>query len=177
MKNIFLTGSRGIGKTILLNRVLKAFPGKIAGFRTVPVCDNYEKVVGFGILDINDNRGLEATNLIGLKQTEGIMAFPETFEELGSAILERGIISNPLLLIMDELGFLESQAIRFQRQVEACLDSAVPVLGVLKAHDSPFLNRIKERTDVLLYEVNESNRESLYGVLKKTLSEVILEKP
>lgn len=173
IKNIFCTGKKGVGKSYLLNRLIKAIPGQKEGFCTVPVLDNHDKAIGFGIRDINDKWDSEAPNLIGLKQDTGILAFPETFDEIGTAILEKGLIQKPRLLIMDELGFLERGADLFLKQVEACLDSDIPVLGVLKDYDDPFLNKIKTRKDVLVLEVTTANREQLYEYLKDMLKGLV----
>ena len=39
---------------------------------------------------------------------------------------------------MDELGFFESEALNFQKQVLKCLASPIPVLGVIKPLSTPF---------------------------------------
>lgn len=173
IKNIFLTGDRRVGKTYLLNRLIKGTPGVIAGFCTVPVFDNHDRIIGYGIQDYADKWGSAEPNLIGLKQEVGIKPFPDTFEEIGTAILKKSIASKPRLLIMDELGFMENEAVLFQKQVEACLDSDIPVLGVIKAHDNPFLNRIRARSDVLVLEISTVNRDQIYEAIKDMLNKLL----
>lgn len=173
MKNIFLTGSRGIGKSTLLNRLLKDVAGRVAGFRTLPVYDQKQQVVGFGLQDVEEQEEIRPEDMVGLKHPGGIKAFPETFEGTARAVLARALTSRAGLLVIDELGFLESGAPRFQEQVEICLDSAIPVLGVLKAHDNPFLKRIRQRPDVAVFEVTEENRDRLYEELRVRLGQLI----
>ena len=73
---------------------------------------------------------------------------------------------------MDEIGFLENRAPTFRRCVLACLDSSVPVLGVLSKKPQALLPaEIREREDVKLFDVTRENREDLFHrVLASTFS-------
>lgn len=44
---------------------------------------------------------------------------------------------------MDELGFLENDAHRFQAAVLAALDGSTPVLAAVKPKDTDFLRRVR----------------------------------
>ena len=66
---------------------------------------------------------------------------------------------------MDELGFFENDAARFQEAVFRVLDADKPVLGVLKQKDTPFLRQVRHREDVIVYEIREDNRERLLPVI------------
>ena len=71
---------------------------------------------------------------------------------------------------MDELGFLESDAIVFKRTVLSKLAANIPVFGVLRQGDVPWLACIKRNPKVTLFNVDEKNRDSLPQVLATSLS-------
>ena len=61
---------------------------------------------------------------------------------------------------MDECGHLEKNALIFQREILACLDGPVPVLGVLR-FGQPWHDFIKTHPGVTVITVTEDNREGL----------------
>jgi len=63
------------------------------------------------------------------------------------------------IVVMDELGFLESQSKAFCEKVLEVLGQEVTVLGVIKPKNLPFLNQVREHPKVLLYTLTEDNRQ------------------
>jgi nucleoside-triphosphatase THEP1 len=66
------------------------------------------------------------------------------------------------LIVMDELGFMESSAAGFRGAVMDALGGGVPVLGVLRLEGNPFLDAVKEHGRVSVVHVSESNRDMLF---------------
>ncbi len=95
----------------------------------------------------------------------------EVFNNMGVELLENGICLD--IVIMDELGNFEKRAKPFQDKVQELLDSNVLVLGVLKDADNPFLNLIKERSDLILTYVSKENRESVMNDYYHRLKKII----
>ena len=77
------------------------------------------------------------------------------------------------LIVMDELGFFESNAALFQNKVLEILDSDTPVLGVLKQKDIPFLNNIRNRNDVTIFVVTHGNRDEVFPVVLDRIQRVL----
>jgi molybdate transport system regulatory protein len=99
--------------------------------------------------------------------------FTEVFETLGVNLLTHCLDNHPDIIVMDELGFLESEATTFQQRVFSCLDAPVPVWGVIKPLSTPFLDGIRERKDVTVLTITIDNRDRLYNELtekKKAVS-------
>ena len=168
MENIFLTGPVQIGKTTALNAFLNNFHGTIGGFKTFPVVQSNEKI-GFSMKAINLSDSA-MTAFISKKNEEGNwMPVLETFDDLGVKILKKALEDKVDLIIMDELGFLEENAHLFQKAVYECLDSEMPVLGVIKKANSGFLNKLRERKDLEIFEVNEENRDEIPNKIYKIL--------
>ena len=69
------------------------------------------------------------------------------------------------IIVMDELGTMESGAHVFQGEVFRRLERGKPVLGVLKAASTPFLDAIRLRGDVRVIEVTRENRERVVDEL------------
>ncbi len=154
--HIFITGSKRVGKSTLLNAILAEYSGKLGGFRTVRLntC-----LPGQYTVHLFHPDGLqEATqeNLLfvcGRKGTDTA----QRFERLGCQALLRSIDAD--LLLMDELGPNEAGAEGFQKAVWAAVEGNIPILGVLQKADSTFLARIAQHPNVHLLEVTEDNRD------------------
>ena len=80
----------------------------------------------------------------------------ERFNRLGCAALLHS--DAPSLMIMDELGPNEGNALDFQRAVFSALDGSVPILGVLQKTEAPFLTKIRHHPQVHVFEITEENR-------------------
>jgi nucleoside-triphosphatase THEP1 len=87
----------------------------------------------------------------------------EVFDEDGAAIVQAAAGSpvHPKLIIMDEVGFMESGAYAFRKAVMDTLGGDVPVLGVMRWERNPFLDEIGALEKVKIIEVNEFNRDAL----------------
>lgn len=168
-KNLFLTGDVQVGKSTLLGRVVAALGASPRGFCTRPV-------EGGGLL-----RGFCMEALPGDGATPWIARWtPEggprpclhTFEDYGVRCCRRALAAAPPLLVMDEIGFLENDAPAFRASVLACLDSPVPVLGVLSKKPQALLHAlIRARGDVRVFETTRENRDDLFlRVLEATRS-------
>lgn len=173
MKNLFLTGEIKTGKSTILNRVLQEFEIDAAGFKTPPYLEE-NRLQGFYLKSLLPKVKPVDTSLIGKKQSDDSWtAVPTTFNTLGVNILEDSLKSEKSVIIMDELGFFETQAVEFQESVFKCLRSAKPVLGVIKPLSSNFLNQVRSETEVEVLEVTVANREEQYQEFKRRFKEVI----
>lgn len=167
-KNIFLTGKPGVGKSTILKQVMELLQINAVGFCTLPY---YIEGVrqGFYLSGLVEaevyNNNTPISVQVGSMRCVGIT---ETFETLGVEVLETSLKQDKWIL-MDELGRLEKSAGNFQKQVLKCLDSDQGVLGVIKSCEEPWLNNIKSREDISVFEVTEENRED---VLQKVLIEI-----
>jgi len=164
-KNIFLTGERRVGKSTLLNKLLDGSSFSVAGFKTLPHFSGDERD-GFYFQSMLNGEADLNCHFISRKTSQNAwLSVTETFENQGVENLKKSLKAKPDIILMDELGFLESQALNFQKHVKQCLDSTIPVLGVIKLFRTPFLDSIRERKDVNIIEVTPLNREKIYDFL------------
>ncbi len=160
-KNILIAGAPGAGKTTLVREVVRELGVRPGGYLTRAFPPRGKKI----------RCGITALTP-GMLRRSGMFAYAGTpgpfrvcgmgvnvaeLEAVGAVALEKAMRVSPLI-VMDEIGHMESASPRFQDAVIACLDSPVPVLGVIKIESGPFVDRIKARPDIELVELTESNR-------------------
>ena len=149
MQHIFFTGEKAVGKTTLVNALLRG-KGTVGGFRTV-------KSDGAVYFLRPGEEMCEGNRLFFC----GDDADPARFDRLGRAAL-----AVPCDCIrMDELGPHEQNAAAFQNAVFQALDGSVPIVGVIQKSDCGFLRRVMAHPRVRLIEVTEENRDTLYDQL------------
>lgn len=163
--NIFLTGEINVGKSTIINTYIeenKKLYQKIAGFKTKEVLEE-GNIKGYYIEDQSLKE--EDTTMVGINedfpQGKRCRGIPSAFDTKGVEILRSALKSNSSLVLMDELGFFEKDALLFQDKVFEILDSEKRVLGVIKKRSNPFLDKVKERKDVVLLEVDLQNRKDI----------------
>lgn len=166
--NLLLTGKIQVGKTTLIKRLIKDLDISVAGFYTSRHFVR-DKQDGFIIKDLSGSLTSDETTFYIAKGSPGTgwQPCPETFETIGVQILQNCLKSNSDLILMDELGHFESQAPLFQKLVHQCLSSPIPVLGVIKPRRTPFLDSIRQRTDVQVVTITPENRDDHYLILSK----------
>ena len=155
-KHLFLTGPKQIGKSTALRRLLEGRDMDLGGFRTVRIfVEN-----GASIHMIRpDETEFTDENRIFYRKKGVLYLDPADFDRIGCGLLEDAADHD--LILMDELGPTEAQALEFRRRVLEVLDGEVPVYGVLQVADSEFLDEIAAREDVRVITVTEENREEL----------------
>ena len=154
-RHLFLTGPKGVGKSTLLRDFLARETGRLGGFFTVKHRGSvYLLRAGTG----------EAPDAENFLFRCGCGGDPGRFDALGCAALTD--TEGCSLLVMDELGPHEAQAVRFQAAVFRALEGGTPILGVLQQADSDFLRRVACHPQVTVLTVTEDNRGSLGAALR-----------
>lgn len=151
-KHIFLTGDVQVGKSTAISKALELLHVTPGGFRTFGV--NYQKDGSSDVVIFPAHSTPENGYVVAHRASSGNSLFPEIFDEFGSVYLQQPAD----LILMDELGYMESAAKKFQQTVFETLDGTTPVLGVVRNKETPFLNAVRARDDVLLLPVTKNNR-------------------
>lgn len=155
MKNLFLTGKKGIGKSTLLKKVLSKLDISIGGFTTERVFEGYYRNYIAKAYDTGEEYKIIEVD----SRDDSKVWFPEVFEEKLIPLLDRSLDKD--LIVLDELGCSENNIHRFTSKIFELLDCPKIVLGVLKEDDCDFINSIKKRPDVKVIRVTEENRDNL----------------
>ena len=126
-KIFIISGSSGDGKTSLLKKLienLKSKDLKILGLLAEGKWDNNVRS-GFDLIDIETNNRLElCTNILNNEWLkEGRFYFNPTAIEKGKLIIEKCILNNSYLIIIDEIGYFELQGKIWASSFEKLLKS------------------------------------------------------
>lgn len=167
-KHILICGEVGVGKSTLIARLLEHSTRPRYGFITKKLEPDEN---GFHPIYIHPagalTRHYEPNNLIGTCDRRIHNINLDAFNTLGVAYLQAkpdGIV------LMDELGFMESKAEGFTRAVIETLDGDIPVIAAVKArYDVPFLNEVRAHPKGQLHMITQENRDALFEELLPTI--------
>ncbi len=156
IKNIFVTGKPGCGKTTLIKEISKKLNSKIFGFYTEEIREK-EKRVGFKIKTLDKKEGILAHIKIKSKYQVGKYRVNlKDLEEIGVKALEKAIKEKKIVLI-DEIGKMELFSEKFKKAVLKALNSENKVLGTIMLKRNPFCDKIKERKDTKIFYLKKEN--------------------
>ena len=160
-KNILITGLPGSGKTTLIRKLaeeLREFSP--AGFFTQEIRERGMRK-GFllasldgkntGVLAHTDIKGPHRVGKYGVD----LAGFEWFLDELKLADLSAGLV------IIDEIGKMECFSNRFQELISSLLNKPVPVIATIALKAGGFIDAVKRRPGILLYELTERNRDAL----------------
>lgn len=184
MKHIFLTGEIQVGKSTIINKICSElnnnvphdFSDNVRGFHTIAVNDSKTDVDSLYILpyEVNEPREIDKPFAIRNKKERKKEGFHEVFDNLGVTILRSATTNETTkLIIMDELGFFENDALLFQNEVLETLNGNTPVLGVIKPKQTDFLNAVRNLSNVSVIEITEENRNELYPKVSMQIKELL----
>ena len=157
MVHLFLTGEVQVGKSTLLRALLERLAFPACGFCTCwAVCGGEERL---HLLPWGAERRCAPENAAACRVDRRAQAMSGRFDRLGPPLLLPRKGSR--VLVMDELGFLEREEKVFQQAVLGALDGPLPVLGVIKPRQTPFLDAVRAHPRTRAVLVTEENRDAL----------------
>lgn len=162
-RHLLICGDVGVGKSTLIRRLLAHSRRPPYGFITkrIPITgeDGLFPVYIHPASQSESARTYGPENKVGACDRAHSVRYPGVFEHLGVKLLQAPPEG---LLLMDELGFLESQAEAFCAGVLQALDGDIPVLAAVKSRDSAFLRQVRAHPRGMLYMITAENRDALY---------------
>ena len=126
VKNLFLTGSIGCGKSTSIASALGEHLPKAGGFLTVRQRDEAGEAIAY-FLQRPD--GSDAERIIDYSRQPFTM-HPEVFEDLGVRLLEEAYRHD--YVVLDEIGGFEVLSDVFLEALRKLLESDIPCIGVMK---------------------------------------------
>lgn len=168
MKNLFLTGRPGVGKTTLIVKLMGMLGESVGGFFTREIRERGQRV-GFKIQDVRGPEGVMAhVDHPSLHRVSRYGVDVRTLEAIALPALEQALRETDWV-VMDELGRMELYSRAFQDMVLQVLESPKRVLGVIQQSSNPFLNAIRQRQDVRIFTVTPENRDCLLPLLEEAV--------
>ena len=160
-KNILITGLPGSGKTTLIRKLAeKLREYDPAGFYTEEIRSHGTRK-GFKLTSLDGKMtgtlahvdikgphrvGKYGVDLHGFEQFLGTLRLPDSFSRLA---------------IIDEIGKMECLSPKFRDLVVSLLDAHAPVIATIALKAGGFIDEVKHRRDVTLFEITEKNRDVL----------------
>ena len=164
IKHILLCGNRRTGRSSMIQKLTQQLHTPIYGYRTKTLHtrdDGYHEIYMFPY-GANEPAALENCH-IGDCNTRERVIYNEVFNTLGVKLLEA---KPDGVLVMDEIGFMESQAEAFCTAVLARLNGKIPVLAAVRTSiDTPFIQKVLACGNARLVEMHPERFDEIYEEL------------
>lgn len=157
-----IVGARGVGKSTLIHRVLAQLGKPVFGFETKK--ENWLADDELGspvyIYEAGKEHVRTSENLVGYCKNRNFAATKAAFDRYAPKLLVP--VPKSHVVLMDELGFMESSSEDFCSAVMSLLDGEAPVIAAVKYNDFPFLNAVRSHPNCRVFHITADNRDELY---------------
>ena len=154
---LVIEGRSGSGKSTAVRRILKYLDREIWGLwsEKLPAAEGVSAPVY-----LHSYRApirYCAKNQIGICENRHAQSFPAVFETLGVETLRQ--IPEGSLVLLDEIGVMESQAVQFQAELFRLLDGEFDVILTVRDKHTPLLDAIRRHPKVECVSAEVANDE------------------
>lgn len=172
-----IVGEQGVGKSTLIHRVMDELQLTVCGFETRKEDELVDPLLGspLYIYEAGLPHIQREDNLVGhckdqkpVVYPEGFDRFAERLEQLSNGASESDAMTDAArhadadVILMDEIGVMESRSERFCQAILHLLDGDMPVLAAVKYKDRPFLQQVRSHPRCRCFQITPENREELY---------------
>lgn len=158
VKNLFITGKPGCGKTSLLREICLPFMDSIGGFYTEELRENDGKSrSGFRLKTFDGREGLLAKK--GMKSSHKLNKYGldlDVLDKIGVDSVQKAL-QNKKVVVIDEIGTMEVFSELFRKTLMECLHSPVKVLATIRFNSQPFTDEVKKMPDTALVYLSRDN--------------------
>ena len=157
-----IVGAPGVGKSTLIRRVLQELNRPIGGFLTKKEKGIFHPILGnpIYIYAVGEEEKQCEENLIGYCKDRRPVVYKEGFDRFAPHLVEP--VPQDGIVVMDEIGFMESASEAFCQGVLGLLDGEVPVLAGVKDKDTPFLTKVRTHPKATCFYLTEENRDRVF---------------
>lgn len=156
--HIFVTGEIQIGKSTVLRKTMEGLGVPVGGFRTFFAQERTLPDKSLYIAGISPGDASVTQVVQFIEGSPHVLT--ERFDSVGGMLLRKARES-AMLIIMDECGRLERDALQFQKEVFRTLDGDIPVLGVVRHGAGGWTEGIYRHPGVEVITVDKDNRDRL----------------
>ena len=163
-KNILLTGPPRCGKSTLIEKVVERIQKPMTGFFTSEIREKGKRI-GFSITTLDGRKGVLAHQKIRSRYRVG--RYGVNLNDIDRIAVPSMLpAESDRIIVIDEIGKMECFSSPFRQTLMNILDSENPIIGTIAQKGDRFIQKIKERDDVLLIHVSEKNRDELVNFSK-----------
>ena len=157
--NILVTGPPRCGKSTLIERVVGRLQKPMTGFFTREMRQGGKRV-GFSITTLDGKAGVLAHQ--DTKSRFRVGKYGVNLEHIDQIAVPSMLpAKTDTIVVIDEIGKMECFSSLFRQTLVKVLDSDNSVIGSIALKGGKFIQKIRERSDVLLVHVTEKNRDEL----------------
>ncbi|HME54304.1 MAG TPA: nucleoside-triphosphatase [Candidatus Lokiarchaeia archaeon] len=169
MANILLTGLPGVGKTTIIKNFVARTSYSCTGFYTGEIRNESGQRTGFSITRI-DGSMEETFASVDFSTKHRIGKYFVDVARFEQVALFTMVISNPdELIVIDEIGKMELLSNKFKEQLVKCLDGQRVLATITAKGGGTFVDNIKARSDVTIFELTRGNREAMVDWLSQEI--------
>ena len=157
-----IVGANGTGKTTLIRGILQALQRPVSGFETVKEDAFADDIHGspIYIYEAGKRHRQSPDYLVGYCRDRKASPICGGFDRFARQFR---LPENPdCVIVMDEIGFLESQSPLFCDLIVSMLDGSRPVIAAVRDKDRPFLNTVRSHPNARCFVLTPENREALF---------------
>lgn len=169
--HVLLIGRPNSGKSELIRHITKRLNKPLFGYETVK--EDTLAVEGKGspiyIYEIGKPPIQTADNLAGWCLDHHATTFPEAFTSFAPKLC-RSVPDNHLI-VLDEIGSMESKSPAFCDAILSVLDGDVPVIAAVRDKDTPLLRAVRSHPKCRCFWLSQ---EAPDGILSQIIQEVPL---
>jgi len=168
-KNILITGLPGVGKTTLIKKLSETLKGfHPIGFYTEEIREEGKRK-GFELISLNGKRGLLSHKDIRSpfkvgKYNVDIKGFEAFLDSISF------FSPSTSLIMIDEIGKMECLSDLFKKLLKEIVDSEKLMIATIALRGGGLIADIKNRSDIKLFEIKQSNRDSLLLEILKEIT-------
>jgi nucleoside-triphosphatase len=171
MNNILITGRPGVGKSTLIKRLFDEsahfYP---VGFYTAEIREGGARC-GFELDDFHGHKGLLAHIRVKTAYRVGKYGVDiEGFERYLDTIEFKK--AGCRLVVIDEIGKMESLSGKFLALINELLDSEKTVIATVALVGGGIISEVKRRQDARIFQVTVGNRDSLASEIVQHVNDI-----
>ena len=162
-RTLLLTGRPGVGKTTVVKKAAQALEPDAGGFFTEEIRGAGGRRVGFRLVTLDGEEAVMAHAELRVEGRPRVSRYGvdvAAIDRVGVAALQRAVASDGIVVV-DEIGKMELTSDAFKEAVLDAVAGEVRVLGTVMRGSHPWVEDLKAREDVTVWEVTRDNRDQL----------------
>lgn len=162
-RTLLLTGRPGVGKTTVVKKAVQALEHDAGGFFTEEIRGAGGRRVGFRLVTLDGEEAVMAHVELrgeGRPRVSRYGVDVAAIDRVGVAALRRAVASGGIVVV-DEIGKMELTSDAFKEAVLDAVAGEVRVLGTVMRGSHPWVDDLKAREVVTVWEVTRDNRDQL----------------
>jgi nucleoside-triphosphatase len=162
-RTLWWTGRLGVGKTTVIRKVTQELGDEAGAFYTDEIRGPDGRRRGFRLVTLQGKTAVMAHVELRHPDAPQVSRYGvdlDAIEKVGIGALKRAMVDDALVVV-DEIKKMELFSQAFRDVVSAAVDGSPTVLGTVMRGNHPFVEALKPRRHVGVWEVTTDNRDRL----------------